>query len=74
MYNMTVLTFPGALILHNIPAYPRIAEKTNNIHDSIQVDNAENPLTFGETDITELNILMSTKNKVTRRDILPATI
>ena len=44
------------------------------MHDSIQVDNAENPLTFGETDIMELNILMRTKNRVTRRDILPGTI
>ena len=60
-------------MIHNIPAYPRIAEKTNTMHDNIQVDNAENPSTFGEPDITELNILISTKNRVTSSDILPAT-
>ena len=45
----------------------------NDMHDSNQIDIAENPLTFGEPDITELNILIRTKNRVTSRDILPAT-
>ena len=68
------LTFALTRILYKIPAYPRMAEKTNEMQDIIQVDMAENPSTFGAMDITELNILINTKNRVTSRAILPATI
>ena len=61
-------------MLHNIPAYPRMAENTNSMQDIIQVDIAENPSTFGDIDITELNMLINTKKSVTSKDILPATI
>ena len=58
----------------NIPAFPRMAENTNTMQDIIQVDNAENPSTFGEIDISELNMLIKTKNSVTSNVILSATI
>ena len=68
------LTFLLTLMLHNIPAYPRMAENTNRMQDIIQVDIAENPSTFGDIAITELNMLINTRNSVTSKDILPATI
>ena len=68
------LTFDLIRILYKIPAYPRMAEKTKEMHDIIQVDIAENPSTFGDMDITELNMLIKTKKRVTSNDILPATI
>ena len=75
VYELSLpLTFALTLILYKIPAYPRMAEKTNEMQDIIQVDMAENPSTFGAMDITELNILINTKNRVTSRAILPATI
>ena len=61
-------------MLHNIPAYPRMAENTNRMQDIIQVDIAENPSTFGDIAITELNMFINTKKSVTSNDILPATI
>ena len=51
-----------------------MAENTNSMQDIIQVDIAENPSTFGDIDITELNMLINTKKSVTSKDILPATI
>ena len=73
-YPIRCLTFLLTLMLHNIPAYPRMAENTNKMQDIIQVDIAENPSTFGDIAITELNILINTKKSVTSKDILPATI
>ena len=49
------------------------APKRNSIHDKTQADNALNPTTFGEFPGMLLNILVKTKNKVTRRVILPGT-
>ena len=68
------LTFLTILLYTNIPAFPRMAENTNTMQDIIQVDSAENPCTFGEIDISELNMLISTKNSVTSKVILSATI
>ena len=51
-----------------------MAENTNTMQDIIQVDSAENPSTFGEIDISELNMLINTKNNVTSKVILSATI
>ena len=60
-------------MLDNIPAYPRMAENTNRMQDIIQVDIAENPSTFGAIDISELNMLINTRNSVTSKVILSAT-
>lgn len=51
-----------------------MAENTNIMHEIIHVDIAENPSTLGDTDITELNMLIKTRKRVTSKDILPATI
>ena len=54
-------------------AYSSSARKTKNIQAIIQDDMAVIPSTFGDTFVIVLNILVSTRKRVTSKAILPGT-
>ena len=57
-----------------MPAYPTRAANTNNMQAKIHTDMALKASTFGEFDIIELKMLISTRNNVTNNVIRPGTI
>ena len=66
-------TFEKIIFRKRIPAYPQRAPNTNRMHVNTQAERALNAVTFGEDSGILLNMLVSTKKRVTSNVIRPGT-